>query len=109
MSYYLRMPVDGAEPVVIEVTAEEDGMVRAARPGTVIDRIDESVQAAVERLRPAVTAVAETFARLPMGPKEVSVEFAVKFTAEAGAVIASTAAEGSFQVTVTWERPTPAG
>lgn len=111
MSYYVRMPVEGeSEPVLIEVASGDgDELVRAARPGAVIDRMGESMQAAVARLRPAVAAVAQELVRLPQPPKEVTVEFGITFTAELGAVIANVGSEGSFTVTMTWENGTQQG
>ncbi|MGV9386817.1 CU044_2847 family protein [Nonomuraea sp. NPDC003707] len=107
MAYYVRMPVEGsAEAVLIEVSAngEGDELVRAAQPGAVIDRVGESVQAAVAKLRPAVAAVTEQLTKMPTRPDHITVEFGIKFTAELGAVIANAGSEASFGITMTWDK-----
>jgi len=58
----------------------------------------------LERIRDAARATLSTF-RDAAQPDEIKLGFAVKFTTEAGAVIARTALEGNFAVELLWKKP----
>jgi alkanesulfonate monooxygenase SsuD/methylene tetrahydromethanopterin reductase-like flavin-dependent oxidoreductase (luciferase family) len=98
MAYLLEIPVDGAQPVLVEVAEVGDGVVRAGRPGEVVATATESFQAALARFRPIV----EEFHQLGPRPEEISVEFGLKLTAAAGMVIAHTGVEANFKVNLLW-------
>ncbi|MGW1494948.1 CU044_2847 family protein [Streptomyces sp. NPDC002402] len=95
--------------VLIEVDENSFGVERVARDRNgVIDagrRLDDALQAA----RPTIRAVIETVRE--MVPDEFEVEFGIKLNAEAGVVVAKTAAEGHFTVRLAWQRSSegPAG
>jgi hypothetical protein len=70
---------------------------------------DGVVQAAVgftDHLSAVRDAVAQALTELrdSLSPDDITVSFGVKFTAEAGAVIAKTAVEGNLAVEMTWHR-----
>lgn len=102
--YLIRVPVEGSEPVLVEAADVADGIVRVARPGEVIAAAGESLQAALERLRPMAEAFVTQLSGLAHAPDEITVDFGVKVDAEAGVVIARTAAAANFSVTVKWNR-----
>jgi Trypsin-co-occurring domain 1 len=102
MAYLVEVPVDGAQPVLMEVEEAGDGVVRAARPGEVVAAATESFQAALARFRPMASAMVQQFRELGERPQEISVEFGLKLTAEAGMVIAHTGGEANFKVSLLW-------
>jgi hypothetical protein len=102
MAYLVEIPVDGAQPVLVEVAEAGDGVVRAARPGEVVATAAESFQAALARFRPMASAMVKQFRELSERPQEISVEFGLKLTAEAGMVIAQTGGEANFKVSLVW-------
>ncbi|WP_433175974.1 CU044_2847 family protein [Actinoallomurus sp. CA-150999] len=103
MAYLFEVPVEGADPVIVEIAEDEDGIVRAARPGEIAGRAAESLQAALDRIRPMAKAFAERTEKPPEGPDEVCVQFGFKLTAEAGFVVAKATGEANFQVSFTWK------
>ena len=76
------------------IARNEDGVLQAET------RLDEALQVA----RPAIRAVLDTLRDLV--PEEHVVEFGIKLNAEAGVVVAKSAAEGHFTVRITWRRDT---
>jgi hypothetical protein len=68
-------------------------------------RAQESFEAAVDRVRPAADALLTSMAGLTYAPDEVSVDFAVQLSAEAGAFIAQLGSSATFRVQLTWRRP----
>jgi hypothetical protein len=102
MAYLVEMPIDGAQPVVMEVAEVSEGVVRASRPGEVVATATESFQAALARFRPMAGAVVKQFRELGEGPEEISVEFGLKLTAEAGMVVAHTGGEANLKVSLRW-------
>jgi len=93
------------ETVLVEVdeTPSEVGEERAARPGEV-QRAGRSLEEALERVKPAASALVEKVRSLAEPPDEATIAFGVKLTGKAGAVLASAALEANYQVTLTWKR-----
>jgi hypothetical protein len=75
------------------VSRDENGIVTAA------NRLEQALQSAA----PALQSVARTVRA--MAPDEHEIEFGLKLSAEAGAIVAKTAAEGHFTVKLRWSRP----
>ena len=93
------------ETVVVEVDEAESevGEERAARPGEV-ERAGRSLEEALERVKPAATAVIEKLRGLAEPPDDMTITFGIKLTGKAGAVVASAAVEANYQVTLHWRR-----
>ncbi|MGW3953481.1 CU044_2847 family protein [Streptomyces sp. NPDC004752] len=75
------------------ISRREDGIVEARR------RLRESLESTLPTLRSVVDTA------LALAPQEMEIDFGMKFTAEAGAVVAKTAAEGHLAVRLRWTRP----
>ena len=107
MAYLVEIPVDGGGVLRVQGSEEDlpDGLDLAARQGRgglVTMRAKESVQAALDEIKPAITATA---ARLrAMAADEVTVEFGLLLGMEGSAVIAKGKSEVHFTVTLTWRR-----
>ncbi|MFJ2825942.1 CU044_2847 family protein [Streptomyces toxytricini] len=100
---------EGGEQVVVEVEPASSGIVRAARPGEIAGTAARTLTESFEQVRAAAAILLDRMTALPRPPSSVEVELGVKLNAEAGAVIAKTAAEGNFVVRLTWEREEPGG
>ena len=91
-------------PVLVEVANDAVGTERIARDQAgglqAETRLDEALQGA----QPAIRAVLETMRELVQ--EEHVVQFGIKLDAAAGVVVAKTAGEGHFMVTITWRRDT---
>lgn len=68
---------------------------------------DQSLEKAIEKIKPAAEAVLSRLRSLAVKPDEISVDFGIKLSAKAGALIAATAAEANFQVSLKWKGSSP--
>ncbi|RSN13698.1 hypothetical protein DMH25_08775 [Streptomyces sp. WAC 01325] len=69
----------------------------------------DTLRSAVDRVRPAVLDIVDSLRSMPRSPDRITLEFGVKVTAEAGVVVARTAAEAHFTVGVEWDVTDSAG
>ncbi len=97
----VEIPV-GDTVVMMAVAELDDGLVRAARPGKVVARASRSLEDMLQGLRPVAESFVQQFRGMTCAPNEISVEFGVTLSAEADVVIASTATEATFSVSLTW-------
>ena len=100
MSTLIEYPIEHGGTVVVEIP-DDDGMVRAARPGEVAARVNETLEDALSSIQPAAAAVLAKLRGLKAD--EIKVEFGVKLSTVAGAVIASASTEAHFVVALTWK------
>jgi hypothetical protein len=83
------------------------GQARVARrPGDLAVDTGKSFDTAIDAVRPAAASIVEKLMALPRPPDEASVQFGLKLSMNAGAIITSCSAEGNFTVTLTWRRVT---
>jgi hypothetical protein len=74
----------------------------STRTSPVIEKATKSFNEAVAGIGPIAAAIlAEVTA---LAPENVSVEFGIKFSAQAGVIIASSALEGNCKITLGWKR-----
>lgn len=92
---------DGGNVVVEESVADQGGLVGG---GDVVEAARQRFEAALAGVRPATAAVLAHVASLVDGPDTVALELGFSLKGEVGAVIAKTAAEGNFKLTMTWKR-----
>lgn len=105
-----RLDGEPGETVFVEVddpVVEGSGEERAAflswkKPAVA----QESLDNALERSMPAARAWAGKLRSLVDAPDELTIEFGIKLTASAGAVLASAAVEANYTVTMMWKGPT---
>jgi hypothetical protein len=97
--------VDDSTQVKFEI--EPGDGFRPAGAGQVLGRVRDAVGPAVEAAKAVLDKVKEA------RPDQVEVRFGVKVSGEATWLVAKSAAEGSFEITLTWIRgtaePDPAG
>ncbi|WP_320777332.1 CU044_2847 family protein [Streptomyces sp. CRN 30] len=73
------------------------------RPAETVADAAETLRGAVDQVRPAVQDIVDSLRTMPRRPDRISLEFGMKVTAEAGVVIARTAAEAHFTVGMEWD------
>lgn len=98
-------PLAAGGNVLIEV---EDGagappVTRGLHTGDVIEMVGNGFDAAIEAIKPAAIAVANKLRNFADAPEDLEVEFGVKFTGQAGAVIASASTEAQFRIKMVWK------
>jgi Trypsin-co-occurring domain 1 len=103
MKRYVDFPLEGGEKFRVEVSGDEERVTRGD-PKDVIEPASVAFDAALAKLQPICSAIVRQARGLVDQPEEFSVEFGVKLSAEAGVVIASTAAEANLKVRVEWKR-----
>src|SRR5690349_1578947 len=108
MGRLVRFPLSsGAGEIVVEVTVPETpGRRRVARVDDVIETATGSFEQAMNIVRPVAATIQKTVEGLSEKPAEFAMKFGIKFTAEAGAIIASTSIEGNCEITIKWQRET---
>ncbi|MEU0197994.1 MULTISPECIES: CU044_2847 family protein [unclassified Streptomyces] len=83
--------------------------IRRPRPADDVASAADTLRSAVDRVRPAVSDIVDSLRSMPRRPDRITLEFGVKVTAEAGVVVARTAAEAHFTVGVEWDAASVAG
>ena len=68
----------------------------------VVEQAQDSFDAAVERVQPAVGALLTRMRSLGETPAEIEMEFGIGFTAEAGAFVAAAGASANFLIRMRW-------
>ncbi|PTA43210.1 CU044_2847 family protein [Micromonospora sp. RP3T] len=106
MVEFLAVPLKEGGTVLVEIDEVEgrSGVVKAGRPGEMLTRAAQSMEAALQPVTAAARAALEELRTVE--PDEVTVEFGVQFRAELGAVIARSSGECNFKVTMRWSAPT---
>ena len=104
MKRTVEFATDSGETVLVEIEdrAAEETM-RGYRGGEIAGKAARTFEQALATIKPAAEAVVSTVTALSEKPDEIQVTFGLKLTASV-AMIASTGAEGNFEVTLTWKR-----
>jgi hypothetical protein len=93
---------DAEDGVVVELD-DTVGVVRAARGGDAPGRATAAFETGFGQVRAAAAHALEQLSTLPRRPDTVELEFGIKFSAEAGAILARTGAEGHLKVRMVWD------
>ncbi len=108
MKRLIEFPLENGECMLVEVDEpEQGGLVQASRSGEVIARAQQTLEDALERVKPAAQSVIEKLRKLNDSPDEVQVSFGLKLSAEAGAVLAAGGIEANYNVTLKWVKNKP--
>jgi hypothetical protein len=107
VNYVMEIPVEGGGVLRVQGPDEEVpyGLVPAANQpvtGPLIARTEETVQAALDDLEPAITATTNKLRAF--AADEVTVEFGIVLGVEGGVIVAKGSAEVHFTVTLSWKR-----
>lgn len=105
MKRLVEFPLEKGGSVVVEIEAPEGlGMAPAGRIEEALERAGQTFEEALDKIRPAVATVIQKLHALSDPPDKVEVEFGLKLSAQAGAVIAAASTEAHYKVTLTWNR-----
>ena len=111
MKYLVELPVGVAgspQTVGVEIEQTADGLVKVARPGQVVARAAQSLGEMLAGIRPVAENFVTGFAGMAEAPDEIGLEFGLSLSADANLVVATTAAQANFKVSLTW-RPRASG
>jgi NTP-dependent ternary system trypsin peptidase co-occuring protein len=102
MAELVAVPLGNGGVIVVEMDHAQAGVVKAGRPGQIVGKAAQTLEAALESVAPAAQSI---LAKLrPAQPHGITVEFGLTLTAEAGAVIAKATSGCHLKVTLHWER-----
>jgi NTP-dependent ternary system trypsin peptidase co-occuring protein len=102
MKHLVEFPLEEGGSIVIEVDEPESGgTVRAGRGDTII-KAKETLEEALNKVLPVTKSIVEKLRSIGNKPDEIEINFGMKLSTAAGAVIASASAEANFDVTVRW-------
>ncbi|MFG3495579.1 CU044_2847 family protein [Streptomyces sp. NPDC047928] len=95
----------GGDIVRVQIREVDDSLVRVGRGGDrAVARAERSLGQMLDTVRPVADSFVGRFRGLANAPDEITLEFGVSLSAGADVVIASTATEANFSVTLTWNR-----
>ncbi|RCV54518.1 CU044_2847 family protein [Marinitenerispora sediminis] len=103
MSELLRFDTENGTEVLVEVSGDRSGIVDTSARD-LVRSADRTFEAVLDRVRGVSELLARKLTDLPSRPDEITVELGVNINAEADVFIASTTAESSLQITLTWRR-----
>ncbi len=92
----------GSGAVLVEADGPQPGARPVARGGNSLVRAGQTLDEALVGIRTAAESALAVFRDGALRPDGVELEFGVKLSAEAGAVIAKTAVEGHLVVRLSW-------
>lgn len=102
MAELMRWELPDGDEVLVEIAQDAPEISPVSRAGDLIESAGASLGSALGHVRNAATVVLGQFRGMAERPDEVQVEFGVRLTAEAGAVIAKTSVDGHLNVTLKW-------
>ena len=90
--------------IVVEFPARPGRQQVALKPGEAVAKSAEALDSSMDTIRYMAKRVTSTMDSLgDVKPDEVTVEFGIKFDAEAGAIIAKAGIEASLRVELVWK------
>ena len=69
----------------------------------IVERVGQTFEAALDKVRPAAAVIIEKLQDLSQAPNEIGVEFGIKIGAKGNAFITSADTEANFKVTLKWQ------
>jgi hypothetical protein len=102
MTELLAVPLEEGGTIVVETVEGQGGVLKAARPGEIVGQAARTLESALDAVAPAARAVVDKLREA--APADITVEFGLRLTAEAGVVVTRTTGECNFRVMLRWER-----
>ena len=108
MSQLVKMDLADGGSVFVEVddaVADSGGPVtRGGRAEGLVTDAGATLESALDQLGPVVKGVVTRLRESADWPDEVTVEFSIKLSADANVIIARTAGEANFKISMHWAR-----
>jgi hypothetical protein len=107
MKELVEFALPGDDVILVEVEAPTSGrsQMRGATPQAIIEKARVSFDEALDKLKPAASAIISKLTSLAERPDEITVEFGIKLHATVGAVVTSAGAEANYTVRLVWRQP----
>ncbi len=101
--HLVEFELEDGSTIAVEAEGEGRGAQRVTRGGREgeTEKAESKFTEAVAKVKPAAELVLNAFRELNT-PDEIGLEFGVKFSAKAGAFLASAGSEATFKVSLKW-------
>jgi hypothetical protein len=107
MKQLIEFPLEDGGHILVEVY-EDDAQSSIVRASLDVDetikKAQQTFESAMDKVKPAASAVIAKIRSLHDVPDEVEVQFGLKLNAEAGAIVASAGVEANYTVTLKWKK-----
>jgi hypothetical protein len=101
--HFVEFELEDGQTVVVEAEGEGSGVQRVGRDGEApTEKAQSRFMNAIARVKPAAEVVLNAFQEMNT-PDEIGLEFGIKFSAKAGAILASADSEATFKVSLKWK------
>ena len=105
MKKLVEFPLEDGTSILVEVEENEaGGVIKAARAGDTVEKASKTFEQAMDKVRPAASAIIAKIRGLHDAPDEVEVQFGLKLSAEAGAFVAAAGVDANYAVTLKWKK-----
>jgi Trypsin-co-occurring domain 1 len=103
MSQVVKMDLADGSSVLVEVAdAAPAHVTRGGRADELVTEAGGTLEKALDQLGPVVKGVVARLREAADWPDEVTVEFSIKLSADASVIIARTAGEANFRISMSW-------
>ncbi len=106
MKRFVEFPLEDGSTILVEVDEPEraGGTTLVSGGKKTVEKANQSFEAALDKVKPTANAVISKLRDLYDPPDEISVEFGLKLSAKAGAVLAAASVEANYKVTLKWQK-----
>ncbi len=106
MKRLVEFPLEDGSTIMVEVDDPESagGTMRVGRGDKTVEKANLSFEKALDKIKPTANAVISKLRDLYDPPDEIGVEFGLKLSAKAGAVLAAAGVEANYKVTLKWQK-----
>ena len=105
MKQLIEFPLEDGRSIVMEVDETHSGVIQASRgPGEIVGKATQTFEAAMDRIKPTARTIISKLRELKDSPDEVSIEFGLTFSVQAGVIITGIESEATLKVSLTWKK-----
>jgi hypothetical protein len=111
MKRLVQFSLGNNETILVEVDepldsgrAPDGDVPRGMGAAELAQKAGQTFESAISKIKPLAGAVIAKLRELQDSPEEVSVEFGIKLSAEAGVLLASSSVEANFKIAATWKK-----
>jgi hypothetical protein len=102
----VEFPLEDGSTLLVEVDemTPRGGTLRSGQASATVERATATLNQALASVKPAAEGIISVLRSLTIPPTEIGVEFGLKLSAQAGAILAAASIDANYKVTLTWKR-----
>ena len=106
MANLIEVQLDNGMKIFIETSQvdESDDLLEHVSANRIITKTKEFLTESFEQVKAFSNGISESISTMELKPDEIEIEFAVKFSADAGIIISSIGTESSVTVKMKWDK-----